>query len=400
MTTIPDFFKPLEQTEIEGKDEAGTPLPNDLESVADAPVLEELVSPPESLQPELIKQSDEPVLEQVVLPWETSATINILKEQADPGPVEPETIAVRKSNIENNKIEQPTTNDKVEASLETIEATNKRSFDEMNTDKTPQLIDITPKTFQTVKEKEPAFRRFAALVNSKTITLPKLYSDLLKRFDALETIMNYLQSRNQTCIFHKVKRSVEMQSDLSFELAHLGQIMYIYPQAYKLSPITVKISEEKVNSLSIEFITDQLSEQFVSKLNRQSQPLNNLPKLSTAVNTVDNSSLMTAVKEFAQQYKNRRTEFLKESNLKWDYNPLKPTFHPQFKLEDVQDIPQAELPLKKQISYLDQLKIKHGILEGKQPDKVELKKETEEAVTVTDEKKPISRAKALLERVV
>ncbi|KAJ3325691.1 replication licensing factor Cdt1 [Boothiomyces sp. JEL0866] len=430
MTTIPDFFKPLQKdAEDENSNveqDVNLLAPTELESESSYVVASIEITAENKIDHVL---SNEHQIGDVPLDTRATNEMQPTIEASNTETRKPKVIDLcgsdelgipleSKNNNSGSHIlsENESKGKQDDANTITAAETNskKRSYDEMDTNIAPLLIDITPKTFQTIKAKEPAFRRFAGLVNSKTVTLPKQYANLLKRFDALETIMNYLQSRGETCIFHKIKRSVEMQSELSFELNNLGQIMYIYPSAYKLSPITIKFKEETVNSLSIEFVEDLLSEQFVSRLKKESQPLTSGAKLSNSVNAVNNSNLMSAVKEFTQQYKNRRVvfqntliqrvsdchkKFLLENNLQWEYNPLKPTFHPLFKIEDVDGIPSAELPLKKPISYVDQLKIKHGILEGKKPEQVELKKETQEVLTITDEKKPVSRAKALLERV-
>ncbi len=78
----------------------------------------------------------------------------------------------------------------------------------------PKFIDSQEIIFKAAKE--PAYKRYSPLlvkVSSK-FTLPKSFHDLFKLFTSLESVINYLKSRATVAIFHKIQKSVELQSGL------------------------------------------------------------------------------------------------------------------------------------------------------------------------------------------
>jgi hypothetical protein len=84
-------------------------------------------------------------------------------------------------------------------------------------------------------------------------------------------------------------------------------------------------------------------------------------------------------------------------------SPVLPQWHPGFNLDTVQEISKADLPMKKQVSYLNILKKKSNIKsEPNEPESVSIVKiEAVEAPVTHDENgKPLSRAKLLLEKVI
>jgi hypothetical protein len=97
------------------------------------------------------------------------------------------------------------------------------------------------------------------------------------------------------------------------------------------------------------------------------------------------------------------------------FDPISPKWHPSFDLETVKDIPLSPLPIKKRESYLDVLKRRNSIYATPTKQKSETVVSSPEGSVVKDDYKvedlktppptplesgkPISKAKALLERV-
>ncbi|OAJ37293.1 hypothetical protein BDEG_21333 [Batrachochytrium dendrobatidis JEL423] len=82
--------------------------------------------------------------------------------------------------------------------------------------------------------------------------LPSHLELLQKTFEALEKVHDFTTARDQRCIYHKIRRAVENYSNRSFELSHLAQIMYIYPEAYNLQAVRTVHDGASVSSILIE----------------------------------------------------------------------------------------------------------------------------------------------------
>lgn len=80
----------------------------------------------------------------------------------------------------------------------------------------PQLVSTAAIVLKAPAE--PAYKRFAHLVNpiSPVVKrpLPQHFEKLGALFDSLETVLSFLQSRGETAVYHKIKRSVEQQARL------------------------------------------------------------------------------------------------------------------------------------------------------------------------------------------
>ncbi|KAJ3367363.1 hypothetical protein HDU91_001477 [Kappamyces sp. JEL0680] len=290
----------------------------------------------------------------------------------------------------------------------------------------PKLLTTGPVAFKGVSaglESEPAFRKFAPLVQIKSkssLELPQSHQKLLRLFIATETVLNYLKSKDSTAILHKILNS--------FDVGLFAQMVHVYPEAYKLSPVSVLISENQVNSLAIEFPSDPVADRFVASLDKAASP----PTPSAGARqkgelTQLKSSAMEAVKKFVDQSTVRRAEFqkrlelrvelahsafLKENHLEWQLDPVQPRWHPDFVLENVPPVAQAELPIKKTVSYLEALKRRTSLFNkspAKDPASCSAGSPAEDqsrtatppaspAPSVDKDGKPISRAQALLER--
>lgn len=77
------------------------------------------------------------------------------------------------------------------------------------------LIGSKPIEFQSVTKQEPAYRKYAPLLQTQSKTglpLPPTFQKLLKLFVGVEVVLNYMKSRNTIAIFHKIQHSVERQA--------------------------------------------------------------------------------------------------------------------------------------------------------------------------------------------
>ncbi|KAJ1336595.1 hypothetical protein BSLG_007377 [Batrachochytrium salamandrivorans] len=125
---------------------------------------------------------------------------------------------------------------------------------------------VTLPTEKTPK-KTPAYLRYKHLLNSGGSTgvedqikkssllqreLPSSLELLHTVFQSLEKVYHFTTSRDQRCVYHKIRKAVENLSNRSFELSHLAQIMYIYPNAYKLQAIRTIHDGATVSSVLIE----------------------------------------------------------------------------------------------------------------------------------------------------
>ena len=87
--------------------------------------------------------------------------------------------------------------------------------------------------------------------------------------------------------------------------------MHVYPQAYKLSCVYVKIGEERVSSLAIELFEDSITTQFLENLDRTSQNIAMGSKKGVSADINDKQSVFKVVSEFANQVSDRRQTFNK-----------------------------------------------------------------------------------------
>ena len=171
------------------------------------------------------------------------------------------------------------------------------------------LVEAKSIVFQ--QPKQPAYKRYSSLLTkSKTsLELPLALKNLIKIFVALESVLNYLKSRDTVAIFHKIQTSVQNQAGVNFELKHLAQIVHIYPEAYKLCSINAMIQEKRTPSLSIEYFEDKLKNEFVKNLQQKSQPLVTGAKLSSIIDVSKDKSMMSMVSDFVKQIPVRRQQF-------------------------------------------------------------------------------------------
>jgi hypothetical protein len=198
----------------------------------------------------------------------------------------------------------------------------------------------------------PAYKRFAHLTPSK---LPSSYDKLYRQFVALENVLDFLQSRGQDAIYHKIVASVQAQSLLDFGLDYLARILYLYPSAYILDIVQITLGGKRLYSHLIR--------------------LPDKPSLSSdaALLKIDSANVLSAVIQKSDTVKSRRLEFqrlLTELVTKAHLDFLSksclahtgPGWHPLFDLESLPPIPKASLPPLPVCDHVHKLKADAGIL--------------------------------------
>ena len=99
---------------------------------------------------------------------------------------------------------------------------------------------------------------------------------------------------------------------------------------------------------------------------------------------------------------------MNDNSLEWEFDVLKPKWHPEFDVKSVPDVEMAQLPFGRKIGYLEKWKEANNISPPKEKEP-NLNLDTESSppsdvkpvteATKTVPKKPLSRAAALLEKV-
>ncbi|KAL7747198.1 hypothetical protein RI367_007409 [Sorochytrium milnesiophthora] len=88
------------------------------------------------------------------------------------------------------------------------------------------------------------------------VKLPESYEALDQIFNALEYNLLYMTTRDQTAIYHKMRKSVENVCERTFELRNLRQIKFLFPEAYVYHAVKVVVQGTKIDSTAIEFNYD------------------------------------------------------------------------------------------------------------------------------------------------
>ncbi|KAH6602852.1 hypothetical protein BASA61_000695 [Batrachochytrium salamandrivorans] len=236
---------------------------------------------------------------------------------------------------------------------------------------------VTLPTEKTPK-KTPAYLRYKHLLNSGGSTgvedqikkssllqreLPSSLELLHTVFQSLEKVYHFTTSRDQRCVYHKIRKAVENLSNRSFELSHLAQIMYIYPNAYKLQAIRT-IHDGDHCLIGIDRGSSRFYEQHIrpfyfgiscyttlvsAPIHWQRRSIDDLTTYQQLVSsaTMMESRLLTFRRRLESWVEITHNAFLEEDlDRKRDIEALGglPQWHPQFQLCTVPDLPLAVLP--------------------------------------------------------
>lgn len=81
----------------------------------------------------------------------------------------------------------------------------------------------------------PAYQRFQALreAGRPTLILPYRYRCLAETFKCVDTVCSMFHNRHETITMKKLRPAVQRMLRKNFDESHLGQIMTVYPEAYR-----------------------------------------------------------------------------------------------------------------------------------------------------------------------
>jgi len=183
-------------------------------------------------------------------------------------------------------------------------------------------------TFKSTETEVPAFVKFFALADTKaenSLPLSPKFNQLLDTFRCLENVVCLLFNRNESCTFDKIVRGVQKMTRRSFNLNVLSQIKSLYPESYDLS-------YEKQSKMSATSVTKL---EFVLILRPLIKSDLMTPSIMLERKKVLTNTLLNITKEHHKRFcaSLQPPVYVERLNLtRW---------HPQFRLEDVEDIPIA-----------------------------------------------------------
>lgn len=176
-----------------------------------------------------------------------------------------------------------------------------------------------------------------------TLTLPSSYSKLLDAFKGSDSIIKFLNNRQETCTFLKLKLGIQNITKHTFTLKSLSQLKTVYPLAYIYKQEKMFIDFKNDYHLTIAPNLDDVEEVNEKGL-KQFSPNTLLTRLNHF-----KTNLFVIVKNLHQQF----LESIGIANV--DFKDIK-RWHPKFDLESVPQIEQAELPK----SPNESIKVKTG----------------------------------------
>lgn len=113
----------------------------------------------------------------------------------------------------------------------------------------PFLITPTQKKFKTIAGKSPAFAQFGTVLSQ--LELPDSYQKLIILFNQFDNTLVYLKQKNQICVFHNVRRIVEVNANRGFTVEEFRKILTIEPELFTMRPY--HIVNQDVDTFTIDF---------------------------------------------------------------------------------------------------------------------------------------------------
>ncbi|KAJ3038206.1 replication licensing factor Cdt1 [Rhizophlyctis rosea] len=200
------------------------------------------------------------------------------------------------------------------------------------------------------------------LRTSSRLPLPAKYAFLEKLFEALEQSVAITAQRDQPCVFHKIKRSVELSCGRSFELSHLEQILSVYPEAYVCKHIRILYEGAQKRSFTIDLPTKPNESMAEDAGNRSNQPTSSVVNGGTygapVARAMDDTNLMRQARSAGELTHQRREEFvrrlyalvesqhkafLEDRGITVPETARLKSWHAQFDLDNVVDIQRFDL---------------------------------------------------------
>ncbi|XP_007887507.2 DNA replication factor Cdt1 [Callorhinchus milii] len=192
--------------------------------------------------------------------------------------------------------------------------------------------EAEPSTDERVKT--PAYQRFHNLAQDipPGLSIPFKYKLLAEMFRNMETIVSMLFNRSETITFAKVKQGVTDMMRRKFEERNVGQIKTVYPAAYRFrqeKDIPTWTNSVKKYQLTIDPV--------VEGVNADGRPHLKASRLLQR-RRVFGRNLLNIVKQ-------HHKAFLDSLNPPMHVPDDKLTrWHPRFNVDEIPDIPAAELP--------------------------------------------------------
>ena len=166
--------------------------------------------------------------------------------------------------------------------------------------------------------------------SSVPLTLPFKYRYLEEVFRSVDQIVSLMHNRKERVTFEKLKPSVQQMMKRNFTEHHFGQIMEVYPSAFKLSQEKCKVS---LNSCKYQLIITPNLQQADGLELKQMDSITLLKRRN-----VFHDNLLNITKQAHQKY-------LEDLDIPVNIPLAHITrWHQEFPLDDVQDIKSANLP--------------------------------------------------------
>ncbi len=193
-----------------------------------------------------------------------------------------------------------------------------------------------------------AFEKYKDLASSDidikcTLTLPISYARILESFKGSDTIIKFLNNRQETCTFLKLKLGIQNITKHTFLLKHLAQMKTVYPLAYYFKQEKMFIDFKNDYHLTISPNLDEIAELNEKGIKEFSPSvlLNRLNRFKT--------NLFTLVKDYHQKF----LESIGITNI--NFKDIK-RWHPKFEIESCPELEESELPR----SPMESVKVKTG----------------------------------------
>ncbi|CAH1721518.1 unnamed protein product [Aphis gossypii] len=199
----------------------------------------------------------------------------------------------------------------------------------MNTQMTHPKEYISPKKLLSEVGSLLAFspsKRYAALVDSKTLPLPLKYRILDELFKAVETVSSMMFVRKEKITFNKLKRGVQHMTRKNFTELHLAQIKTVVPDFFKF--VLAKSPKEKSNYELV----------IIPSYGTKNEDNIDLIELTIRRKKAFSNALLDIMKEHHEKYLNSLIPPIvieKDKITRW---------HPEFDVETAKDIIPSTLP--------------------------------------------------------
>eukprot|EP00731_Ephydatia_muelleri_P012345 Em0006g1239a len=197
----------------------------------------------------------------------------------------------------------------------------------------PQLCRFRSFTVEspTKKRQLPAYQRYASLVATGNLPIPIQYKVLGEKFRCSDTVVNMLQKRDEVCTLSKLKKAVQDMMRRAFEQRNLAQMKTVYPTAFvfrqeKGLPGTyADVREKQLYQLTVECggLGDRKCLDSATLVERTQTFRNGLLKI-----VIDHHKLFLKARS-------PPIEIPDDKLIRW---------HPEFDLDNIPDVEEAELP--------------------------------------------------------